>query len=90
MSNYYGCTATHHEFHCMSQFFQTRSTRKPWTTDKWCPSCKAKDWASEIHRKYEETDPRTGKIKVRNLRSASSGSADPSPSPKGNGGNEAA
>lgn len=87
--SYYGCTASHHEFHCMSEFFRTRSTRKPWTTDKWCPSCSKQEWAGEVHRKYEETNPRTGKVTVRNLRDASDGSADPSSSAAGDGWDEA-
>lgn len=39
--SYYGCTANHSEFTCLSQYYQTTGRRRH-RYAKWCESCKAK------------------------------------------------
>lgn len=38
--NYYGCTAKHAEFTCLSEWSRTRKSRRAFTREKWCEKCR--------------------------------------------------
>lgn len=54
----------------MSHYFASRSSKRPFSVDKWCDNCKEK-WADEVQRNHETARPREGKRKMRTVRSAS-------------------
>lgn len=59
--NYYGCTGSHNEFTCLSQYHQTTGRRK-FRYSRWCPTCQSKYKNPDTVSGEEESNDRITEV----------------------------